>query len=407
MDEEGCVAKHGTYSTEGLLFVILKDAVWYIPRMNVPSTLHGYFIFWAVVLGVWIYRTYRLLITLQKTPQVSPRPGSLSADFVSVLIPAKNEELNIRACVEALRAQTYPKFELIVINDNSTDKTEAILKSLDQTYINCPPAPEGWTGKNHALHCGAAQAKGEWLLFTDADTRHTPESLKASMAHVKENKLEFLSLLPHCLTGSFSENFIQPIAMAFLGLWFPMEKVNDPASPLYFANGQYLLIHRRLYNEIGGHQAVAAEFLEDFALMKRSKELGARAQCAFGTKIYGTRMYDSIHTIWRGWRRIYLHAFRRNPAALAWRVFSVFCFSMLPFLVYAFCFRFSFFQSSLLSTVSTLTIGFLTVISWRAFSTVRANGLYAVFHPLAGVVISLILLDATRMALTNQRTHWR
>lgn len=372
--------------------------------MNLPPALPIYFIFWLWVAGVWIFRTYRLLVTLRKTPRVSPAPGQSPEDFVSILIPAKNEEANIRACLESLRNQDYPSFEIIVINDNSSDRTESILKSMNQTTLHCPPAPDGWTGKNHAIHCGVAHAKGDWLLFTDADTRHEPQGLSAAMSHSQKHKLEFLTLLPHCLTGSFIENLIQPLAMAFLGLWFPLEKVNDPESPLYFANGQYLLMKRSLYEKIGGHKAVRHEFLEDFALMKEAKALGAKAQCAFGAEIYGTRMYDSLGTIWKGWRRIYLHAFKRDVSSLLKNAAMIFVFSFLPFVL---------FIPSVLSSSNPIPIFagmiilMILVITWRAYAMVRAKGIYAVFHPLAGLMMALILLDAARMALTNQRTQWR
>ena len=364
-----------------------------------------YFLFWGTVLGVWTFRTLRLLITLRKTPRIVPQKGtgfsgetqSLSP-FVSVLIPAKNEENNIRACVESLQNQKDAAFEIIVINDNSSDQTESILKSMGQTYVNCPLPPEGWTGKNHALHYGVAQAKGEWLLFTDADTRHEPHGLSASLAHAQKNGLELLTLLPSCLTGSFIENLVQPLAMAFLGLWFPLEKVNDPKSPLYFANGQYLLMKRSLYQKTGGHKAVAGEFLEDFALMQKTKQLGAKAQCGFGQSVYGTRMYDSFDTIWRGWRRIYLHAFQRKPLTLVRKALVVLVFSVLPFALYAFSHGGHF---------STLVIAVLVVICWRAYTVVRAKGAYALFHPLAALIIFLILTDAARMAFLKEKTFWR
>lgn len=351
---------------------------------------------------VWIYRSLRLLITRLKTPFLKPAQPKRSPK-ISVLIPAKNEETNIRACVEAFRKQNYSNFEIIVVNDNSSDRTEAILKEINATYINCPLPPEGWTGKNHALYHGAACASGEWLLFTDADTRHQPHSLSSSMAEAEFRNLEFLSLLPHCLTGTFIEETIQPSAMAYLGLWFPFEKVNDPASPLHFGNGQYILIKRSLYDKLGGHKAVSKEFLEDFALMRLSKQSGARAECAFGTEIYGTRMYESFNTIWRGWRRIYLHAFERRPFPLFKNAASIFLFSFLPFLFpFFFCL-----PGTLEFALSWVMIVWILSIAWGAHRIVKAKGIYALLQPFAALVIVMILLDAARMAVRKEKTFWR
>ena len=372
-----------------------------------PLMLNFYLGFWLLTFFVWGARSFRLLITLIKTPKIAPSSSPLHNGLVSVILPAKNEEKNIRACVEALKNQDYPSLQLLVINDNSTDQTELILRSMNISYINCPPAPPGWTGKNHALHCGVAYAKGDWFLFTDADTRHAPQSVSAAVSYAEIYGLDFLSLLPHCIAESFLERAIQPSAMAFLGLWFPLERVNDSKSPLYFANGQYLMIRRSLYEKLGGHQAVAGEFLEDFALMHLAKESGVKAACGFGTRVYGTRMYDSFDSIWKGWRRIYLHAFRRKPAPLLLRAFDVFTFSVLPVFFYLLGLAAGFFHSSLLAGVSALILGFILLISIGGYHTVRAKKEYALFHPFAALIVTLILCDAARMALTKEKTQWR
>ncbi len=361
------------------------------------------------IAAAWLYRTARLLITLARTHQMKPDSPSF-APAVTVLIPAKNEEKNIRSCWESLKGQDYPNFKILVINDNSTDKTESILKSLGAEYINCPPAPQGWTGKNHALYNGSKNVTSEWLLFTDADTRHEKHSLSSAVARAQKNSLSFLTLLPKCLTGSMVEDFLEPIAMAFLGLWFPLEQVNDPKSSLYFANGQYLMIKQSLYKKIGGHEAVKEAFLEDFALMKKTKEAGEKAECAFGAEIYGTRMYDSFDTLWRGWRRIYLHAFRQNVLTIFHKAFGVLFFSILPFLFFiilGFSGEFDFSKNPLLVISSTGTLILILVTSWEAYRFVKAKKIYSILHPFAAIVILLILMDAAGMAIGKKQTVWR
>lgn len=354
-------------------------------------------IFWFLCLGflVWAYRSFRLILTLYKIPKMKGA-GAPRGELVSVIIPAKNEETHIAACWHSLKNQTYPQLEVLVINDNSTDKTEAILKELGAFFINCPPAPEGWTGKNHALDHGSRHAKGSWLLFTDADTRHQPESVATAVAYAQSHGLEFLSLLPHCLTGSFVEAMIQPLAMGFLGLWFPLDQG--------FANGQYLLIRRSLYDRLGGHKAVAGAFLEDFALMHLAKQNRAPAACGFGMEIYGTRMYDSWQGIWKGWRRIYLHAFRQKTAPLLMNALSVFCFSVIPYGLALFLLAA---QEKSLFILSAVLIALITLVGSQVHRTVRAHPWFAVFHPAAALIIFLIVLDAAGMALTNKKTIWR
>ncbi|MDP3919670.1 MAG: glycosyltransferase [Candidatus Omnitrophota bacterium] len=378
------------------------------------------FWFFTVTALVWMYRSRLALKTLDTAPVVRPSPAlEEQNELVSVIIPAKNEEKNIEFCVNSLLNQDYAKFEIIVINDNSTDRTETILRNLGaeapslrgrMKYMNAPETPPGWTGKNFAIHTGVAEARGNWLLFTDADTRHEPSSIRASMQHVLSRDIAFLTLLPRCLVKSFWEYLIQPCAMALIGLWFPLERVNHPRSSVYFANGQYLLIQKNLYRKLGGHESVKEAYLEDFALMKKSKQSGSHTQCAFGMDVYGTRMYDSFAGIWKGWRRIFLHAFERKPAPLVGKTISLVAFSVLPYLFLIPLTRLALTlpeQYGFLWGASLVLLIFILGTAWKAYSIVRAKRLFALLYPLAAFIVSIILLDATWMALTKKATTWR
>lgn len=363
-------------------------------------------LFWMLLfLGItagWFTRIYQLAKSLSCMPYVNP--GSRPLDNkpkISIVIPMKNEETNARGCLDSLLKQDYPNFEIITVNDNSTDGTGAILKSMPVTVVeNTTPTPQGWTGKTFAIHQGVPMASGDWLLFTDADTRHEPTSLSASLAHIQSKKLDFLTLLPRCLAESFWENLVQPMAMCFLGLWFPIQKINDPDSKVYFGNGQYLMIRREVYEKLGRHESVRSEFLEDFAFAKKIKENKHRGECALGSGVYGTRMYDSFGSIWRGWRRIYLHAFRSNPAVLLMHALETLALSVLPFI-------------ALFLAHPALRGGFLAIslliwiVSWRAYKIVDAKKSYAFFHPASSILIILYLIDASWIALTGKKTVWR
>lgn len=368
-----------------------------------------------LILAGWIYRSWRSLSELNQAPTLKLTGSASRHGKASVLIPAKNEEKNIADCVRPFLAQLREGDEVIVINNCSTDRTEAILKDLGAVeigtgnprsrfkYLNTPPTPEGWTGKNFALHLGVQHASGDWLLFTDADTRHAPGSVAASLSFAEEKKLDLLTLLPRCLAHGFWEEMIQPCAMGYMGLWFPIRKINDPKSKVYFGNGQYLLLRADHYRKIGGHDSVKEAFLEDFALMKKTKELGARGMCAFGMELYGTRMYDSFNAVWRGWRRIFLHAFEQKPASILKCSLSVFFFSVFPFI--ALVTLPHHFSASLLLDLLVLCIIFATAAT--AYAIVKARKRYALLHPLAALVFTAILLDAFQMACFKRQTHWR
>ncbi len=354
--------------------------------------------------GVWIWRAFCLVQTLRKAPVIVPDPSAPKpSGRVSILVPAKNEETNIEACILKLLNQDYSDIEIIAVNDNSTDRTGEILTNLAAharpgmlKVIQAPPTPRDWTGKNYALHSGVKYATGEWLLFTDADTRHEIASVRSSLQHALSERLSVLTLLPRCLTRGFWEDILQPCAMSYMGLWFPIDRINDPKSKVYFGNGQYLMIKKSLYEKIGGHEGVKGEYLEDFAMAKKSKEMGENTQCAMGDIIYGTRMYESFGAIWRGWRRIYLYAFRQNGPLILARAVSVLLFSVLPFILIFFSFW-----------AALPVVVFLLGIAWRAHAVTNAKKSHAVFHPLAAFVFGMILIDAAKMAFRKEQSRWR
>ncbi|MFA6599909.1 MAG: glycosyltransferase family A protein [Candidatus Omnitrophota bacterium] len=366
------------------------------------------------MLVVWAGRARRATRTRLKVRNLDPKTVKAPVrEKVSVIVPARNEEKNIGECLEGLLHQDAADLEIIVADDNSTDETAEILKSFSDRVrvVQVPPTPRGWTGKNFAVHTAVAHATGDWYLFTDADTRHESSSVSCALAHASARAVELLTLLPRCIARGFVEKLIQPTAMGFLGLWFPFEKVNQPKSREVFGNGQFLLIRRELYGRLGGHEAVRQEFLEDYALVRKAKAAGAKIECAFGIRLYGTRMYDSFTAIWRGWRRIYLHAFEQKPLTLALRALSVLFFSVVPFLaliplaISAYVKHSQIAQGLLAAEASLLLL--IWIIAWQTYGLIRAQRLYALLHPLAAVVVGMILLDASIMAATKQETKWR
>jgi glycosyltransferase involved in cell wall biosynthesis len=250
---------------------------------------------------------------------------------VSVIVPARNEEASLRACLESLVAQSEPNhkgvprassagagdddkrsyriddslsFEIIVVDDGSTDRTRAIAESFPGVRVIQPgPLPPNWTGKNNAVTAGARAARGEWLLFTDADTVHKPGSLALAVAEAEQHKADLLSYSPEQEVYGFWEKAVMPVIFAELAETYPPSEVSDPGSSKAAANGQYLLISRVAYDAVGGHAAVADSLLEDVALARLVKQSGRRIFFRFGGEAVRTRMYRSWPQLIEGWTK--------------------------------------------------------------------------------------------------------
>jgi chlorobactene glucosyltransferase len=254
----------------------------------------------------WIHNQYHLDIV------VEPTPPSPDAPLISVCVPARNEERNIRACVESILAQHYPNFEVIVLEDRSTDATAEILRQLSAQddrlkLISGSDLPTGWAGKPHALFQASAAARGDWLCFVDADTFLSPTTLSSCYAKATETKADMFTIMTFQIMGSFWEKAVMPIVMSALSVGFSPRKVNDPKTKDAIANGQFILIKRVVYDAIGGHERIKDQIVEDKAISEQVKWNGYRLIVANGYSVARTRMYTSLPEMWEGWtKNIYL-----------------------------------------------------------------------------------------------------
>ena len=227
---------------------------------------------------------------------------SLATPEVSVIVPARNEEICLAECLRTLAAQVGASYEVIVVDDDSTDRTRSIAESFPVRLIAAGSLPEGWSGKCNAAWSGAMVARGPWLLFTDADTKHAPNSVASGLQEARESSADLLSYSPKQEVGSLAERALMPVIFAELALTYPPKQVSDPNSPVAAANGQYLLIRREVYDAIGGHAAVATAILEDVELAKRTKQAGYALRFRM-SDLVTTRMYRSFGEMWEGWTK--------------------------------------------------------------------------------------------------------
>ena len=230
--------------------------------------------------------------------------GRGGAPVVSVIVPARNEEASLGACLQSLVRQAGIEHEIIVVDDASDDRTREIARSFAGVrLVEAAPLQAGFTGKSNALVCGARQAHGQWLLFTDADTVHSPGSLAASLREAEGHQAALLSYSPGQEVKGFWEKAVMPVVFAELARTYRSEEVNNPASPAAAANGQYLLISREAYDAIGGHAAVLRSLLEDVELARAVKRSGRRIRFRYGGDRVRARMYRSFAQLREGWTK--------------------------------------------------------------------------------------------------------
>lgn len=229
---------------------------------------------------------------------------------LSVLVPARNEAESIRACLASLVQQSEDGFsvgrewELILIDDGSTDATRQIAEEfVGVKIVEAPPLPAGWTGKANALWFGAQQAKGEWLLFTDADTVHEPGNLRRAIHEADKYRVSLLSYSPRQLLSGVAQRALMPLIFADLAQKYPPRRVNLPDSPVAAANGQFLMFDRAAYFRVGGHAAVHSSIIEDMELARRCKQAKAGVRFRYAPDAVSARMYSNFSAMYEGWTK--------------------------------------------------------------------------------------------------------
>ena len=269
-----------------------------------------------VAFAPWIALVVYFLIKV-RLPRPLPSPLQVAdatdrvAPLVSVIVPARNEERSIQLCVESICASDYPDFEVIVVDDRSDDATLELVRAIPRNHarrvvvVEGHPLPKGWMGKPWACAQGAKVAEGDLLLFTDADTVHAPELLGRAVAGMVEDEGDALTVLGRQIMETFWERLVQTHMMAAIMFRFPNPDKRRPPDRWRdaIANGQFMLFDRGVYEEIGGHEAVKAEIVEDQRLAQILCRSGKRLTVRAAETVFATRMYRSLGESIEGWSK--------------------------------------------------------------------------------------------------------
>lgn len=280
-------------------------------------------------------------------PTPEPDPAELPKLELSIILPARNEELSLRPCLESLLDQSEQGFalglqwEVILVNDDSTDRTreiaaETAAKHSGIILLDAPPldlsSRGGLTGKSNACWAGAQIASGRNFLFTDADTVHEPGSLLRALLEKEKHKAALLSYSPRQIVTGFWQHAVMPLIFSELASVYPPKQVSDPVRRLAAANGQFLLVEQAAYFSVGGHRAVGNSVLEDVALARNIKRGPRVIRFRYAPEALSTRMYRTTSEMIEGWTKN-IALLLPKPILLAfWRILDFLLFFGLPVL---------------------------------------------------------------------------
>jgi len=345
----------------------------------------------------------------------SVRPVGPKGDvpMISVLLPARNEERNIGLALSTLADQDYPKYEVIILDDGSGDATGRIARQWSDSdsrfrVIRGKPLPEGWGGKSFACHQLSQEASGDLLLFIDADTIHSRQSISSAVAELSRSRAGLLTVIPRQIMGSFWEKVILPLLHFSTFCFLPMPLVTLTRSPkLAMANGQFMLFRRDVYRLVGGHEAVRTALVEDVWLSRLVKQHGFLLAIRDGADVVSCRMYQSLPEVWAGFSKNLFAGFQYSiPMISAVMMFNALT-SIVPFVVLV---------GGLVVTGGSTDPWFSLVIGQTAIITAirllialrfRLDLWPALVHPVAMVMLIGIAVNSCRWVLGGGGAQWK
>lgn len=375
---------------------------------------------WALAALPWALASIALRLRWRNDPGLDTHePESFDAaisPLVSIVVPARNEARSIEGCMRSILASSWPKLELIVVNDHSTDGTGEIARQVAAgdsraRVIDAPDLPPGWFGKQWACHNGQLVAGGSKLLFTDADTKHGPDVLPRALRVMRERKAALFSVHPGQDYGTFWERLLMPQVIALIVLRYGSpETMNRSTNPLVkLANGQFLMITREWYQRVGGHEAVRTHVAEDLRLAQEVSRAGGNSQVLDGRGQITTRMYQGLRELLIGWsKNIYAGGRDTIEApALVHALFRLFfpfpmLWNVVPFVAGVLALTGVF--STIVLLWAAAAYGASLVFWLWAYNDQQVPAWYAFLLPLAGLMMFGL---CTWAAWRGSRVQWK
>lgn len=379
----------------------------------------------SAIFYAWIYFFLHMLRSLKKSPKLESfnhlqnRTNDNYLPKVSVILPARNEEKYISKCLDSLFEQDYPNFEIIAVNDSSSDKTAEIMykyqnKSSILTVLNAGFKPAGWIGKNWACHQGYLRANGEIFLFTDADTIHSPSVLSLAIEHLIEQKLDALTVIPRLLCQDIWTKITLPLIWSISYVKYSPLRANNPKATTGYFFGSFYVIFRKVYEAVGTHDAVKSEIVEDGALGGIVKKAKFNLRVVRGEHYVEAVWARDFSTLWHGLRRLMIPLYHQDMINASLITIATFFLLLIPFIsLFVFPFlsimsNFNISGKDILLLVNLITIALIVLSSAIQSKYILFNSsLYSLASPIAGTIICLAFLSSIIDAKKKEIIKWR
>lgn len=360
---------------------------------------------WLGLITLSFFARFRMGRLLRSRDELPAEPPTLS-----IVMPAHNEGSSVAENFRRLVEQDYPNAEIIGIDDRSTDETPAALAKVAAEsagrarVVTVDSLPPGWLGKCHALHVGTRELRSDWILFVDSDVTLAPDAARKAVALAVARGYDALSVFIQLRAPGFWESTLLPLlAIAWSGA-YTISLTNDDSKPnLAFANGQFFLIKRELYERVGNHESVKDQIVEDCALMQRLKRAGGKVRLMLGQPLGTVRMHTNLKQIFNGWARIFAGTSGRRPG----RILGVMLFVLLTVgaLIVAggFALATGDFNWCALAVSHAILMAGFTGWCYRSAGQPVANVLAL---PLSLTMMLAVLANALRVCVTG-RVDWR
>jgi len=347
------------------------------------------------ILLVIIYNVFTAPRMKNKSVKISSKPK------VSILIPARNEENNIGECLSNIINLKYDNYEVIVLNDKSTDNTEKTVKEYihknpNIKLVNGAELPVGWKGKNWACYQLSMNADGEYYLFVDADVKLSPNTVNHALYLFDKFGLDVLSVFPTQIEKSFGEKLVVPLMKWLLLSFLPLKQVYSSKNNSFVAaNGQFIMFDKNVYNKIGGHKTVANSIVEDMEFARLTKQNGMKIMTALGNDSVFCNMYSDFKSAFWGFSKNYFSGF--NISVFAFLTLQLF-FVMLFILPYVLIFLNIYFLMPLIIVIlSRLLLTYMTKENYV---------INVLLHPIQMTVLIAVGINSVT-ALKRKKILWK